>query len=111
MSKIYGEKQETVIRKIKRKVTGIQCDCCKKVITADVEYLSESKYYNVTTGHNDWARDSVDSIKNCHVCPDCIGKFVTDYLNDPEGYDSAYINVETDYITDGWYDSNYESED
>ena len=93
MCKVLSETTKKVT-KITRKVTGIKCDICKKIIPVD-EY-DKSMYFDVTTGHNDWGNDSWESREHMDICPDCITKFVTEYLQDAAGT-SRYIEIETTY--------------
>ena len=94
MSEILSETTEKVI-KIKRKVTGIKCDICEKIIP--VNKGDESMYFDVTTGHHDWGNDSCESIESMDICPDCIDKFVSEYLQDA-ARTSRYIEIETHYV-------------
>lgn len=93
MSEILSEKTEEVV-KVKRNVTGIQCDICGKVIP--VRCGNGSMYFDVTTGHNDWGNDSCESRESQDICPDCITKFVTEYLRNAVGT-SRYIEIQTRY--------------
>ena len=95
MSEILSEATEKVVR-IKRKITGIKCDICGKIIPVN-KGLDNSRYFAVRTGHNDWGNDSCESVKSYDTCPDCIIKFTTEYLQDVEG--TEYIEVETKYAT------------
>ena len=101
--KIPGEKKE-VIRSITYEVAGIKCDICGRVIKAPSEldrynWLDDKyKFYVVATGHNDWGNDSCDSIEHYDICPECITKFVSDYLTDMKGYKSAYIEINTMHV-------------
>lgn len=95
MSEILSETTETVV-KIKRKVTGIKCDICEKIIP--VNRGRESMYFEVYTGHNDWGNDSCESLETKDVCPDCINKFTTEYLQHAPGT-SRYIEIITTYAS------------
>lgn len=81
--------------KVTKTVTGVGCDICKKVIPIDEPKRDNKKYFRVTTGHNDWGNDSCDSIEYRDICPDCVGKFVTNYLSKADG--TSYLKVETKY--------------
>lgn len=96
--RILGKTTEEVIRK-KRKVEGIECDICNRIIQADGDYRTVEKrqYFRVTTGHNDWGNDSCESIEHRDICPECINKFVAEYLGKNQNNGSNYINIETDY--------------
>ena len=92
MSKILSDGVEKVI-KTKRMVTGVKCDICGKVMP--IKRDNESRYFRVITGHNDWGNESCESIEQKEICPNCIDKFVSKYLQDVEG--TEYINIETEY--------------
>ena len=96
MTYIFSEQAEEVIYRTRRHVEGVKCDVCEKVIPPRPWVNEESKYFRVTTGHHDWGNDSIDSINNCDVCPDCINNFVADYLSSAGG--TQYINIETKHI-------------
>ena len=51
------------------------CDKCKKKIEHSVFY------WDVVTGHHEWGNDSVDSIKERHICLYCITPFVTEFIS------------------------------
>ena len=93
MSEILSETTETVL-KVKRNVTGVRCDVCEKIVPVNRGVVS--RYFNVRTGHNDWGNDSCDSVESQDICPDCINKFVTEYLRDSVGT-TRYIDIETSY--------------
>lgn len=83
-----------------------KCDRCGKVIFK--HYGDEFKelanrvgrdtrvsYYHVTSGHNDWGNDSVDSIVYADVCPSCLVDEYSDYVDrSSKGINSEYINIE-----------------
>lgn len=98
MSLILSEKSEQAVYKVKRLEEGIRCDICNKFIKADKRRSSEdtNKYYEVTTGHEDWGNDSVDSIEHQDICPDCIDNFVIEYLKTTK-YRTAYITIDTSH--------------
>lgn len=101
-TEIYtDEHEEMIICKVKNRI-GIKCDVCGKVIPAvgtDSTLIKDSsKYFDVVTGHNDWYNDSVESMKEHCICPDCIGKFVTNYLMDKDVSDTAYMNIDSKYL-------------
>lgn len=82
--------------KITKTVVGIECDICGKIIPVPDEYCydhARSRYYEVTTGHHDWGNDSIDSIETVDVCPDCVNKYISDYLANVIHSNSAYLKV------------------
>lgn len=97
------QKQEVVVKTI-CKVVGVKCDICGRIIESPsienrYKWMDDDyKYYAVMTGHKDWGNDSCDSIQHRDICPNCINKFVSDYLNDKNAYRSAYIEIETEHV-------------
>ena len=79
---------------------ALVCDVCGKDIPANKETAGKPKYrtqkfMEVTTGHNDWGNDSVDSVEVHHICStECMDKFMRNfYMTFCNNSDSA-----TDYI-------------
>lgn len=111
--KIPGEKKEVVVRTV-YKLAGVKCDVCGRIIEPPTRENrchwmdDDHKYYSVTTGHHDWGNDSCESIKHYDVCPDCINKFVAEYLDNKKGYRSAYIEIQTKHV---YYDDEMDEED
>ena len=99
MSKMLSKEVKEVVTAKVRMLEGILCDKCGKVIPADRYATPMNRYYEVTTGHNDWGNDSFESREYHDICPECIGKFVADYFCDPKrGHnDTLYIEVQTKY--------------
>ena len=78
---ITREVKKTVKETIECKIT---CDECKKVILEHhKEWVDHSNevidYYEVQTGHYDWGNDSIESMEEFHLCPDCLMTFVGKY--------------------------------
>ena len=111
--KIPGERKKIVYRTV-CELAGVKCDICGRVIKAPSEqdqynWLDDKyKFYVVTTGHNDWGNDSFESVRRYDICPECITKFVSDYLADKKGYRSAYIDIETKHL---YYKGEVENND
>ena len=111
--KIPGERKKIIYRTV-CELAGVKCDVCGRVIKAPSEqdqynWLDDKyKFYVVTTGHNDWGNDSFESVRQYDICPECITKFVSDYLADKKGYRSAYIDIETKHL---YYKGEVESND
>lgn len=101
--KVKGEELEVVTRKA-YKLLGVKCEVCERLIEPpskeDRYKWSEDqfKYYEVTTGHNDWGNDSADSVEHYDICPDCITGFVDRYLKHEASNRSGYIEVEVNHI-------------
>lgn len=102
MAKVLSNEAEEVVCKKRRKVLGIKCDKCGKEISPYQFAGDESKYYRVMTGHHEWGNDSCESIEYKDICPECIAKFVDEYLKN--GRDSAYIEIETEHVWDNSYE-------
>ena len=99
--RVKGEKKDVIVKTF-YKLAGIKCDVCGHVIEPPPVLYGwmedEYKYYNVTTAHNDWGNDGCDSIEHYDICPNCINKFVADYLGNENASPSAYIEIETKHI-------------
>ena len=96
MAEILSKETKQVVYKTVRKLEGIKCDICGKVIPAKMRgRSSENRYFEVETGHNDCGDDSYESIEFKDICPGCISKFMTEYIEKVKG--SEYIEVETTY--------------
>ena len=53
------------------------------------------QYYRVTVGHNDWGNDSIDSIRTEHICPDCLQRVFSKYMDRSNGISNTeYIEIE-----------------
>lgn len=100
-----SEKAEEVVYRTRRLVEGVECDICKKFIPAHNWKAPESKYFKVMTGHHDWGNDSVDSIERYDICPDCINKFMTEYISKAKG--TEYIEFETEHMGTFQYEYDY----
>lgn len=81
-------------------IVGKKCDVCGKEIlpTAIPHKYGEPvyDYYEVTTHHNDWGNDSVDSYGYFDACsPDCAYKLWEEYIHESAGTrNSKCIKVE-----------------
>lgn len=59
------------------------CDVCGEEITGP--------YWDVTTGHNDWGRDSADSIEKKDCCSvECLSELFDEYKHVSEVEDGLY---------------------
>lgn len=76
--------------KVTRTVIGIECDICNKVIPVRGN-TDNRRYFEITTGHSDWGNDSIESMETVDVCPDCVTKYIEDYLRDCSN--TAYLNL------------------
>lgn len=105
------EQYENVVRE-ERVLTQyrVVCDRCDKLIYSEKTREKNSpqfpkkyiSYYSVTTGHNDWGNDSVESIEQMDICsPGCLRSLFDDYCGYYEGTGSQYMNIE--HICKGIY--------
>lgn len=99
--KLLGEKIEEIVH-TKHKLIGVKCDVCGQIIEppskANQYEWMNNKYYEVTTGHYDWGNDSGESVERHDICANCIGKFVTEYLDSKESRRSGYIEIQTKHV-------------
>lgn len=67
------ETKEVTITKTVEKVIGIVCDECKNDIP-------NKEYFEVTTSHNQWGNDSIDSVNELDICSlNCLTKNMNEY--------------------------------
>ncbi len=95
MQVLSTEVKEVVTAKV-RALEGIKCDVCGRIIKPDRFRSQKNKYYDVTTGHNDWGNDSCESRKHTDVCPECVNEFVTKYLDAADG--TEYIEIDPEFV-------------
>lgn len=76
----------------------LTCDACEKVIDITKQ---NGTFYSVCSGHHEWGNDSVDSVECLDACCDeCLITLVNKWLKKWEGYNTAYINIERECISD-----------
>lgn len=97
MSKVLHNEVKKVIYRNVRALVGIRCDICERIALAEINNGKWPVYFEVTTGHNDWGNDSCESVEHQDICPDCINKFVAEYLSHVNGT-SKYIEIETVHV-------------
>jgi len=81
-------------------IVGKKCDICGKEIPPTViphrygEPIHD--YYEVTTHHDDWGNDSVESYERFEACsPECANKLWEKYIRDSAGKtNTMYIEIE-----------------
>lgn len=95
---LFGEPKTTVAYKVTRTLIGVECDVCGKVITSTNRSMGNNigRYFEVLTGHHDWGLESPESRKKIDVCPDCVGKYIADYLVNCS--DTGYLEVSTEVV-------------
>lgn len=111
LNEVFEEKP--AIQKIKIGETLI-CDRCKSVIykhtISDKPYGNNRTFvdwFNVTTGHDDWGNDSVESREYKSICPDCFSAECADYFK--KSHDTKYKeNTEYIEIEHRWHNVNWE---
>ena len=92
--KVYSASEIKTAYKVTRTMTGVECDICEKIVPVKHDRPNEyNRYFEVTTGHHDWGSESIESRETIDVCPDCIDKFISDYLHNCSN--TGYLEVET----------------
>lgn len=78
-------------------VVGKKCDVCNASIlpTSRTFPRKEIPFYEITTHHNDWGNDSVESFGHYHACSiSCAMRFTEQYLAENyDGINSAAIEI------------------
>lgn len=108
--------KKPAIQKIKIGETLI-CDRCKSVIykhtISDKPYGNNRTFvdwFNVTTGHDDWGNDSVESREYKSICSDCFSAACADYFK--KSHNTKYKeNTEYIEIEHRWHNVNWERGD
>ena len=95
MAQLLSTAVTSTAYKITKTVVGIECDVCNKVIPTKQYYEDASKYYEITTGHHDWGAESIESREAVDVCPECVAKYISDYLKDAST--TGYLELRTEY--------------
>ena len=115
MIKKYTETK--LVKDIVTVKSEIYCDKCNKLLYTEYpriglngkrrkEVPHKIDIYEVTTGHNDWGNDSVDSIDSFHSCSDCLPDVINDYIlrskerNNTEYIDISHTHYDTQYAID-----------
>jgi len=74
-------------------VIGTICDECEKEILNEQDFQDRlrkrmSHYFEVSTHHNDWGNDSIDSYEDYDICSEkCLLEFLRKYF---DGKDCSY---------------------
>ncbi len=70
----FEYKEHVVTENVKVGETMV-CDVCGK------EIPHRTGYWRLTTHHNDWGNDSIDSYENMDICsPECLRKKFDEYI-------------------------------
>lgn len=88
-----------VITNYVKKLKFVECDKCRKHITAEYGQPESCRYVKVHTWHNDWGNDSCESHEYFDLCPECAVKFTSNYIRDMDG--TMQIKCEVDYAWAG----------
>lgn len=67
----------------------------EKIVPVDEE--EKSRYFEVTTGNNDFSNRYDGGIENLDICLDCIKNFTTKYLQNVNSVE--YIEIHTSYAS------------
>lgn len=90
IKKEYEVKTHTVTERVCVKETTC-CDVCER------EIETNTGYWTLVTGHNDWGNDSYESIENFDICSeDCLRKKFDEYV-----LHSMRTNHNTEYFEIG----------
>lgn len=84
------ERKEQTITQVTDVLIARKCDICGKIIekvkhecwggTGDLY-----NYFLITTHHNDWGNDSIESYEHYDACcPDCVIKFTEKYVREAQ---------------------------
>ena len=95
MAQLLSTAVTSTAYKITKTVVGIECDVCEKVIPTNQWRDDKAKYYEITTGHHDWGSESIESRETVDVCPDCVIKYISDYLEHASF--TGYLELTTEY--------------
>ena len=102
VKKDYEIKTHTVTEKVLVKETRY-CDICKK------EIENNKSYWRLTTHHNDWGNDSIDSYEYKDICSSsCLNKEIEKYIKrSNDGLNTEFIEIEHNnspclYIEKDW---------
>ena len=105
------ERRETTYTKYADVVVAKKCDVCwKEIPKSECVYGREHPFFSITTHHNDWGNDSIDSYEHFHACSvECATKFTQKYLSDCfDGINTCAIEIEH---KNGWGYGRDEVED
>lgn len=91
------ETKETVIGEV------MKCDVCGKIIYDSrkddgILMHNNQHWWSLTTGHNDWGNDSIDSVEQYDICsPECLKVKFDEYCKDSNReINSMYFEVSHD---------------
>lgn len=72
-------------------VAAVKCDICGKEITG--------KFWHLTTHHNDWGNDSIDSYEYYDLCSrECIDKALDNYIINCKASNTQCFELEQDFF-------------
>ena len=92
IKKEYEVKTHTVTERVCTKET-MYCDVCNSVID------DNGAYWELTTGHNDWGNDSVDSIEYFDICSDaCLKAKFVEYAKESGASEWNTMYFETERV-------------
>lgn len=88
----YEVKEHTVTEKVCVEEHRV-CDICGK------EMMLKGRHWELTTGHNDWGNDSIDSIERFDVCSEeCLRKKFDEYVKESNNpYNTMRFEVKRTY--------------
>jgi hypothetical protein len=99
VKKEYETKTHMVTEQVLIKETRC-CDVCGKEIKSENSF--KKPYWSLTTHHNDWGNDSIESYEYYDVCSkDCLKQKFDEYVEDSnewcDGHNTMCFDVEKTY--------------
>ena len=72
-------------------ISSYECDCCGKKVEASNR---PDSWYGITSGHQSWGSDSVDSIDRIDSCSiECLSKQLKEEEKRVCSYEDSYIEI------------------
>lgn len=102
----------TQVVKTERTRNYTVCDFCSKLL--DVNFCTEARsnlgnvkrervnYFHIFTCHSDWGGESDESGQCFDVCPKCIEKAFTAFLEQPSQTKNMDIESKTGFVPENW---------
>lgn len=88
------------------------CDFCNDLL--DVNFCTEARsnlgnvkrnrmnYFHICTRHSDWGGSSEESYQSFDVCPKCMEKAFTAFLEHPSETKAMDVESEVGYVPENW---------
>lgn len=100
MAKHFGAAVTSTAYKVTKTCIAVECDICHKTIPVKKRNYTDrsGRYFEITTGHNDWGNDSIESIETRDVCDECAPQFIYEYLDGIAYSNTAYMKVKNKIV-------------